>query len=103
MTRSKKKRSLFLIVTLTLLVGLGRGAAALAFLRPATPESQESDGAGSVRAVLQLETFTVDMSSPDQKVYLRAGIDVGLKEQILNALHHRAPAWAQWECIAPSF
>jgi hypothetical protein len=67
MTASENKRYLFLIVALTLLAGPGRGAAAMAFLRPATPKSQESDGAGSVRALPRLET----------------------KKQILNALHHQ--------------
>lgn len=78
MTASEKRKSPFLIVALTLLVGLGGGAAAMAFFHPAPSKSQESDAAGSVKAVLHLETFTVDMSSPEQKVYLRVGIDLGL-------------------------
>jgi len=146
MTASEKKNSPFLIIALTLLLGLGGGAAAMAFLRPAAPpKSQESDGPSSVKAVLHLETFTVDMSSPDQKVYLRVGIDLGLghdlkgqddggtptalvrdtilgvlmaakpddlissegkqklKDQILNALHKRAPGLGALEVYYTEF
>jgi len=145
MTASEKKNSPFLIIALTLLLGLGGGAAAMAFLRPAVPKSQESNGASSVKAVLHLETFTVDMSSPDQKVYLRVGIDLGLahdlkgqddggtptalvrdtilgvlmaskpddlisgdgkqklKDQILNALHKRAPGVGALEVYYTEF
>ncbi len=145
MTESEKKKSPFLIITLTLLIGLGGGAAVMVFLRPAAAKSQESDGATSVRAVLHLETFTVDMSSPEQKAYLRVGIDVGLghdlkgqddggtptalvrdtilgvlmtakpddpissegkqklKDQILNALHKRAPGLGALEVYYTEF
>jgi len=117
----------------------------MAFLHPAAPKSQEADGGGSIRAVLHLETFIVDISSPDQKVYLRVGIDVGLghdlkgqeeggtptalvrdtilgvlmsskpedlissegkqklKDQILNALHHRAPGLGAQEVYYTEF
>jgi len=133
MTDSETKKSPFFMIALTLLLGLGGGAAAMAFLHPSAAKSQESATPSNVKAVLHLETFTVDMSSPDQKVYLRVGIDLGLghdlkgqddggtptalvrdtilgvlmaarpddllssegkqklKNQILTALHHRAP------------
>jgi len=145
MTANEKSKSSFLIIALTLLVGLGGGAAATAFLHSAAPKHQESDGGSGVRAVLHLETFTVDMSSPDQKVYLRVGIDVGLghdlkgqddggtptalvrdtilgvlmaakpddltsgdgkqkvKDQILNALHRRAPGLGAQEVYYTEF
>ena len=145
MTASEKKNSPLLLIALTLILGLGGGVAAMAFLHPAAPKSQEPDSPSSVKAVLHLETFTVDMSSPDQKVYLRVGIDVGLghdmkgqddggtptalvrdtilgvlmaarpddlisgdgkqklKEQILNALHKRAPGLGALEVYYTEF
>ena len=145
MTASETKKSPLFIIALTLLVGLGGGAAAMAFLHPAAPKVQEFESPSNVKAVLHLETFTVDMSSPDQKVYLRVGIDVGLghdlkgqddggtptalvrdtilgvlmsakpddlisgegkqklKDQILNALHHRAPGLGALEIYYTEF
>ena len=81
MTDSEKKKSPLLLVTLTLVVGLGGGAAGLAYFRPATAKSQESEPS-NVKAVLHLETFTVDLSSPEQKAYLRVGIDLGLSHDL---------------------
>jgi flagellar basal body-associated protein FliL len=81
MTDSEKKNSSFLPIVFTLLVGLGAGAAGLAFFHPAVGKGQDS-GAGGVKAVLHLETFTVDMSSVDQKAYLRVGIDIGLAHDL---------------------
>jgi len=49
----------------------------MAFLHPSA-KTPEPDNSGKVRAVLHLETFTVDMSGPEQKAYLRVGIDLGL-------------------------
>jgi flagellar basal body-associated protein FliL len=82
MTESEKKKSPFLVVALTLILGLGGGAAAMAYLRPTPPKGPESETASSVKAVLHLETFTVDLSSPEQKAYLRVGIDVGLAHDL---------------------
>ncbi|MGA8153920.1 MAG: flagellar basal body-associated FliL family protein [Terriglobales bacterium] len=64
MTASEKKKSPFLIVTLTLLVSLGGSAAAIAFLHPSLPKGHESESTSGIKAVLHLDPFTVDMSSP---------------------------------------
>jgi len=49
----------------------------MVFLHPEA-KSPAPENSGKVKAVLHLETFTVDMSTPDQKVYLRVGVDLGL-------------------------
>jgi flagellar basal body-associated protein FliL len=74
---AEKQKSSVMSKLLTLLLGLAGGAAAMAFLHPAAT-SKVADPPSRVRAVLHLETFTVDLSSPDQKAYLRIGIDLGL-------------------------
>lgn len=46
------------------------------------PRSQSRESDNKVRAILHLETFTIDMSSVDQKVYLRLGIDLGMAHDL---------------------
>jgi flagellar basal body-associated protein FliL len=77
MAGDQKKNSSLISTVLILLLGLAGGAVAMAFLHPPAT-SKVSEPPNKVRAVLHLETFTVDMSSPEQKVYLRVGIDLGL-------------------------
>ena len=142
MTQAQKPKSPILIIVITLAVGLGGGAAAMAFFRP--PQASQADAASKVRAVLHLETFTVDIGNSEQKAYLRVGIDLGLghdiksengdtptalvrdtlltvlmsskpdelvsaegkrklKEQILDALHQRAPELSAKEVYFTEF
>lgn len=142
MTQAQKPKSPILIIVITLVVGLGGGAAAMAFFRP--PQASPVDTSSKVRAVLHLETFTVDIGNTEQKAYLRVGIDLGLghdiksesgdtptalvrdtlltvlmsskpdelvsadgkrklKEQILDALHQRAPELSAKEVYFTEF
>ena len=80
---SPKKSSgrIFLIIGLAVVVLAGTGG--FLFLRrakAATPRPAESaaDGPVEIKGVLHLETFTVNMNDPEQKIYLRIGIDLGM-------------------------
>jgi len=77
MAQAQKQKSPVLIIALSLVMGLAVGAAAMAFFRP-SQATQSADSSTRVRAVLHLETFTVDISNSEQKAYLRVGIDLGL-------------------------
>jgi len=79
-TTESKGKSRFGVIALALLVGLGVGSAGFMFFgRPAAPRTQTETP--KVKEVLHLETFTVDLSDPDQKTYLRVGIDLGLDHE----------------------
>jgi flagellar FliL protein len=70
---------IFLIVGLAVLV-LG-GAAGFLFLRrakAATPARTTEEAPVEIKTILHLETFTVNMDDPEQKTYLRIGIDLGM-------------------------
>jgi len=78
---SPKKSSsrIFLIVGLAVVVLAG--AAGFLFLRrakAATPHTEEAPAPVEVKSIFHLETFTVNMNDPEQKTYLRIGIDLGL-------------------------
>ena len=40
-----------------------------------------SASAGAVRSTLHLETFVLNVASPDQRAYLRVGMDLGLNQE----------------------
>jgi len=75
---------LFVVIGLVVLALAGGGG--FFFLRraKAAPPSTEEGGEkaapapAEIKTVLHLETFTVNMDDPDQKTYLRIGIDLGL-------------------------
>jgi flagellar FliL protein len=74
----KSPRRIFLIIGLAVVALAGAGG--FLFLRrakAATPRAEEPAPA-EVKAILHLETFTVNMNDPEQKTYLRIGIDLGL-------------------------
>jgi hypothetical protein len=75
MTESEKHKSPFFPIARTLLVGLGGGGTAMAFLHPSAPKSQDSDSASSA-------SKSEDLISSDGRQKL--------KDQILNPLHHCA-------------
>lgn len=77
MAQAQKQKSPVLVIVLSLVVGLGGGAAAMGFFRPSLG-SQAADNSNKVRAVLHLETFVVDIGNLEQKAYLRVGVDLGL-------------------------
>ena len=79
----KSSAKLFLIIGLVVVV-LG-GAGGFLFLKhakAATPHAEDGEKAppapAEIKTVLHLETFTVNMDDPEQKTYLRIGIDLGL-------------------------
>ena len=75
----KSSKRIFLILGLAV-VGLA-GAGGFLFLkraRASTSHTEEAPAAVEVKAILHLETFTVNMDDPEQKTYLRIGIDLGL-------------------------
>jgi flagellar FliL protein len=41
-----------------------------------------SESPGQVNAVLHLEPFVVNLADPEEKAYLRVGIDLGLREEV---------------------
>jgi flagellar basal body-associated protein FliL len=78
-----KKRGVwrFLIVGVVLLAACVAGVAWMVRgssspTEAATPESQ------TVKSTLHLETFVINLADPDQKAYLRVGIDLGLSGEL---------------------
>lgn len=81
MASGQKAGSQIFTIVLCLALGLGGGAASMAWYH-SVPRSQSRESDNKVRAILHLETFTIDMSSVDQKVYLRLGIDLGMAHDL---------------------
>lgn len=42
----------------------------------------DSRSSGGVKSVLHLEPFVVNLAGPEEKAYLRVGIDLGLREEL---------------------
>jgi flagellar basal body-associated protein FliL len=78
-TPASKRKSPFALIALALLAGLGMGSAGIVLLGHARPRTD--DDQPKVKEVLHLETFTVDLSDPEQRTYLRVGIDLGLDHE----------------------
>ena len=75
----KSPRGILLILGLAVVIMAGVGG--FLFLKrakAATPHTEQDSAPVEVKAVLHLETFTVNMNDPEQKTYLRIGIDLGL-------------------------
>jgi len=76
----KSSSKIFLIIGLAVIVLAGAGG--FLFLRRSkaapAPHSDEPPPPSDIKTVLHLETFTVNMDDPEQKTYLRIGIDLGL-------------------------
>jgi flagellar protein FliL len=81
---SSKKSSLRLFLMIGAALLLLAGAGGFLFSRrakAATPKPAEDPPAEAkveIKSVLHLETFTVNMADPEQKTYLRIGIDLGM-------------------------
>lgn len=79
---SPKKSSRRMLLIVGVAVVVLAGAAGFLFLRRAkaatvTPKPAE-EAPVEIKTILHLETFTVNMDDPEQKTYLRIGIDLGL-------------------------
>jgi len=57
-----------------LTVGLGRS-------RVTSTKAAAAPSSGQVQFVLHLDTFVLNLADPEQKAYLRVGIDLGLKDK----------------------
>jgi flagellar basal body-associated protein FliL len=65
-----------------LLLAAGGGILGMFFLRSSPPE--KSADAATVRYTLHLDTFVVNLLEPEEKAYLRVGVDVGLDREFAN-------------------
>ena len=74
---SKKAKSGKSGVVIVLLLIAGLGAAYFLWMRHSSAQAAPSPN-GPVAAVLHLETFTLNIDDPEQRTYLRVGIDLGL-------------------------
>jgi flagellar basal body-associated protein FliL len=76
----KSKRGLFIAIGLSLIVllfiGLWLGASS------GNGTSPEAGDTKPIKATLHLETFVLNLADTEQRSYLRAGIDLGLKRAI---------------------
>ena len=81
----KSSNRIFLIIGLAVAVLAGGGG--LLFSRRAKAATSHKEEASAkeeapakeeVKSILHLETFTVNMNDPEQKAFLRIGIDLGL-------------------------
>jgi flagellar FliL protein len=80
-TKSRKPGKRGIATVAVLLVGMGTGVW-WGFVRPrdAGPSNQEQ--AASVRAVLPLESFTVNLADPEEGRFLRATLALGVDGQL---------------------
>jgi len=78
-TQESKRKSPFVLIALALLAGLGIGGAGVVLF--GHPRPKTDDDKPKVKEVLHLETFTVDLSDPEQRTYLRVGLDLGLDHE----------------------
>jgi flagellar FliL protein len=72
----KSRRWMLLIVGFVVLAAGASGA--LLLYRRTSPAASPEPQQHPVSAVLHLETFTVNLSDPDQKSFLRLGVDLGM-------------------------
>ncbi|MBI3476226.1 MAG: flagellar basal body-associated FliL family protein [Acidobacteria bacterium] len=84
---SKNGKSSKTTVILAVLVTLGLNAAVYFFwLRHTSAEAAPGHSSSApVAAVLHLETFTLNIDDPDQRTYLRVGIDLGLDRDLKDS------------------
>jgi len=84
---SKTGKSSKSTVILAVLVTLGLSAAFYFFwLRHTSAEAAPGHSSSEqVAAVLHLETFTLNIDDPDQRTYLRVGIDLGLDHDLKDS------------------
>ena len=83
---AKKSSGMFFVVIgiVVLVLAGGGGFFFLKRAKAAPPRTEEGGGEkappapSEIKTVLHLETFTVNMDDPEQKTYLRIGIDLGL-------------------------
>jgi flagellar protein FliL len=70
-----KKRSKMPLIIVAILVLGAAGAGFVFFGKKKQPKPEPP----TVKAAMHLDTFTVNLSDPEQKAYLRVGIDLGLE------------------------
>jgi flagellar basal body-associated protein FliL len=73
-----KKRGKFGFVVVVLLLA---GAGVWFFIFRKDPSAAEAGAQPQVRSTLHLDTFVLNLSDPDQRSYLRVGIDLGLNRE----------------------
>jgi flagellar protein FliL len=73
-----KKRSQFGFVVVVLLLA---SAGVWFFILRKDPSAAEASAQPQVRSTLHLDTFVLNLSDPDQRSYLRVGIDLGLSRE----------------------
>jgi flagellar FliL protein len=78
--QGKSEKSSKTTVVLAVLVTLGLNAAVFFFwMRHTSAQAAPSHPTSTpVAAILHLETFTLNVDDPEQRTYLRVGIDLGL-------------------------
>ncbi|MBZ5679101.1 MAG: flagellar basal body-associated FliL family protein [Acidobacteriia bacterium] len=76
----RRNRVMLTVVPATLLIVVAIGGW-LWSSRGNVPETQSTD-APRVQATLHLDTFVLNLADPDQRSYLRVGIDLGLSKEM---------------------
>jgi len=60
-------------------------------LRGRMQPSPEAVNANAIRSVLHLDTFVLNLADPDERAYLRVGIDLGLTSELPATQSPNAP------------
>ena len=80
-TEKKSRLWLFAIVGAVLLAATGGGVIWMLRGSSAANEAPVPDAA-KVKSTLHLETFVINLADPEQKAYLRVGVDLGLSSEL---------------------
>ena len=84
--KKSSKTILLIAIVMVVLVGAAAGVFFFKKRKPAAKAEEKPAAAASEvpKAIMHLETFTVNMNDPEQKAFLRLGVDLGLGKDPKN-------------------
>jgi flagellar protein FliL len=93
--QSTKRKSCVTWIWITLLVFLAGSALIARSLFPKTTGHADTGETRRIKSTLHLETFVINLVEPEDKAYLRVGIDLGLDRELPGKDGPNTPSIAQ--------